>query len=66
MEVKIGDLVRPYDPSDPEWVCPFIGILVDIKERTVNSNYTTWVVYEYKRQIYATYDEPYWRLEKVT
>tara|TARA_R110001592_G_scaffold356890_1_gene659372 strand:- start:309 stop:518 length:210 start_codon:yes stop_codon:yes gene_type:complete len=65
MEIKIGDLVRPYDPSDPEWVCPFVGILVKIIEESSNSNYTTWVIYEYGRQIWQTYDEPYWRVEKV-
>ncbi len=65
MELKVGDLVRPYDPSDPEWVCPYVGILVNIEVKSRNSNYTSWVVYEYGRQIWQTYDEPYWRLERV-
>jgi len=65
MELKVGDLVRPYDPCDQGWVCPHIGILVNIEEKSRNSNYTSWVVYEYGRQIWQTYDEPYWRLERV-
>ena len=63
MELKVGDLVRPYDPCDQEWVCPHIGILVKILPESINSEYTSWIVYEYGRQIWQTYDEPYWRLE---
>lgn len=69
--MKVGDLVRVYDPDEERldgtsfWT---IGILTDIASKTPNpESYRIFIIYSTSaREGFMTFDEPYWAAEVIS